>query len=152
MILAVAVLATACSSGSVEPTLSSTLIAAFNNLYRGQTPVTEISPFRTDVAPRISEEAAIVTARRSCYNGADPTVVGVGLVRVSDPGVTPRMNDALWAIFVNPPGPHRVPNGIGIFHTDNWFVVLIDADAQEQHPWSCAAGDYSHLPALSIHN
>ena len=94
----------------------------------------------------VSEETAIDAASRSCNDGADPSIVGVELVTVAGSGTE------LWAVFVNPPGPHFLPNGAGTGGvTANWFVVLVNAQAHESHPWSCAAGEYPRLPLLPIH-
>jgi hypothetical protein len=140
--LAVAMMATACSPDSSSPPLSPRLIAAFNTLYRHQYPVTAMSPVTSKVAPVVSEKTAIAAALRSCNDGADPSIVGVGLVTVTGSGTE------LWALFVNPPGSHFLPNGAGTGGvTANWFVVLINAQANESRPWSCAAGEYAHLPA-----
>jgi hypothetical protein len=144
--LAVAVLAVACSSGSTRPPLTPNLIAAFNRLYSHEYPATVMSPASSKDAPVVSQESAIATALRSCNNGADPSVVGVGLVAVTG------SHGALWAVFVNPPGSHFLPNGAGTGGvTANWFVVLINAHAHESHAWSCAAGYYPRLPVLLIH-
>jgi len=158
VILAVPVLSMACASASSTPSppLSSKLIAAFNAEYRDQTPVTKMTPYLPAAAPRITDQAAITTAvtggGRSCHDGADPTVVGVGLVKVTDPGVTPRDNDPRWAIFVNPPGSHYLPNGAGTGGVvPNWYVVLIDADVADQRA-GCSVGRYSRLPALPVHH
>jgi hypothetical protein len=144
--LALGVLASACSLGPTWPPLSPNLIAAFNDLYRQQHPITLMGASRLPVAPVVSEASATTTALRSCNDGTNPTVVGIGLVKVTG------AHHVLWAAFVNPPGSHRGPNGGGGAFTANWYVVLIDAQAHEQHPWSCAAGNYSRLQALSIHN
>lgn len=143
--LALAVMATACSPDSSSATLSPNLIAAFNSLYRHQYPVTAMSPASSKVA-LVSEETAISAALLSCSDGSDPSIVGVGLVTVTG------SSTELWAVFVNPPGSHFLPNGAGTGGvTANWFVVLVNAQVHESHPWSCAAGEYARLPVLSIH-
>jgi hypothetical protein len=157
VILAVSVLTMACSSASSPaPSLSSPLIAAFNAEYRDQTPATTMTPYSPANAPPISERAAVAEAvtagRRSCNDGADPTVVGVGLVKVTDPGLSPPDNDPQWAVFVNPPGAHYLGNGAGTGgEVANWYVVLVDADGAGKRV-GCSVGRYSPLPALPVHH
>jgi hypothetical protein len=148
----------ACSSTSSTPAppLSSQLIAAFNAEYQDQTPGTRMTPDRPAVAPRMTEQVAITTAvaggRRSCNDGSDPTVVGVGLVKVTDPGLSPADNDPQWAVFVDPPGSHDLANGAGAGGVvANWYVVLIDADVADRRA-GCSASRYSPLPALPVHH
>jgi hypothetical protein len=142
LVIAITVMAAGCSSGSTPPPLSSNLVTAFNDLYAQQRPVTVMKPAPGSVMPVVSEASAIAVAKRSCNDGPDPTIVGIGLVTVTG------VDHVLWAVFVNPPGSHYLPNGAGTGgETANWYVVLVDAHG----PPGCSVGADSRLPALPVH-
>lgn len=147
VLLAVTFLGGACSSATqplATPPLSPSLIAAFNALYAEQRPVTVMKVAPTGASPAVSEASAISEAKVSCNDGPDPTVVGAGLMTVTG------MEHPVWAVFLNPPGTHYLPNGAGTGGvTANWYVVLV---GNGPGPPGCSVGFDFRLRPLPVHH
>lgn len=146
------------NSASPPPSIK-TLIAAFNAQYRGQWtsvgtssalvtikahPVQVTSVLATTRSP-MTAAAAFASVARDCNDGYGTSLVRAALVK------TGWSRHTLWAVFVDPPGPHIGPSSgppVAYPAILNWYVGFIDPTGAGR-PF-CSFGYSPSLPPLPI--
>jgi hypothetical protein len=167
-VVALAALICGCAAGSrvrpPYPPLTRELVAAVNNQYGHGVSYTpplsfSISSASISSGERPAAQKAVEAVVRDCNEGTRTSIVGVGLVNSTF------SHHPIFAVFVNPPGPHIAPTsgglgvvapGPGVTATSttqpalpllNWYAGFVRSNIRV----FCTFGHSPHLPALPVH-